>query len=125
MQLKDFVKNAISSISLAIIESKDELKDKGVIVNPEKTEIGKSGERLLRNDGWRYIQNLEFDILISVEDKSLNEGNAGLKVAGILNIGIGGNDEVSNQNQNRLKFSIPVAFPTTETPNEYTSKKST
>lgn len=59
MDLKDFIKNTISSISEAIVESQNELKDKGVIVNPEKTEIGKNGEKLLRSDGRRYVQNLD------------------------------------------------------------------
>jgi hypothetical protein len=38
MELKDFIKNTISSISLAISESQEELKDKDVIINPEKIE---------------------------------------------------------------------------------------
>lgn len=53
MDLKEFIKTTISSISEAILESQQELQQKGVIVNPEKTEIGKTGERLLRSDGWR------------------------------------------------------------------------
>ena len=123
MELKDFIKNTISSISLAIIESQEELKDKGVIVNPEKVEIGKNGEKLLRNDGWRYIQNLEFDILVSAEESQNGKGKAELKVAGFLNIGGGIDDKSFNQNQNRIKFNIPVAFSTTETPEEYQAKK--
>lgn len=45
------------------------MSEKGVIVNPEKTEIGKTGEKLLRSNGWRYVQNLDFDILVAVDDK--------------------------------------------------------
>lgn len=123
MELKDFIKNTISSISLAIIESQEELKEKGVIVNPEKVEIGKNGEKLLRKDGWRYIQNLEFDILVSAEESQNGNGKAELKVAGFLNIGGGIDDKSFNQNQNRIKFNIPVAFSTTETPDEYQARK--
>jgi hypothetical protein len=122
MDLKDFIKNTISSISEAILESQDELKDKGVIVNPEKVEIGKTGEKLLRNDGWRYIQNLEFDILVAVEDKQESGGKGELKIAGIVGIGGGLSDENLNKNSNRLKFSIPVAFSTTPTPQNYKAK---
>ncbi len=123
MQLKDFIKDTISSISIAIIESQEELKDKGVIVNPEKIEIGKNGEKLLRSDGWRYIQNLEFDILVGVEEKQTGNGKAELKIAGLLNIGGGLDAQNANQNQNRIKFNIPVAFSTTETPEKYKSKQ--
>lgn len=51
MDLKDFIKNTITSISEAILESQEKLKDKDVLVNPEKVEIGKTGEKLLRSDG--------------------------------------------------------------------------
>ena len=123
MNLKDFIKNTISSISEAIVESQNELKDKGIIVNPEKTEIGKNGEKLLRSDGWRYVQNLDFDILVGVDEKQGTGGNGELKVAGIFSIGVGINDENATISQNRIKFTVPVAFSTVETPIEYKPKK--
>jgi hypothetical protein len=123
MKLKEFIKETITSISDAIVESQLELGEKGVIVNPEKVEIGKNGEKLLRSDGWRYIQNLDFDILVEVEEKSENAGKGELKIAGILSAGGGISDENINKNANRIKFSIPVAFCTTQTPPEYKSKK--
>jgi hypothetical protein len=125
MDLKDFIKNTISSISEAIIESQVELQERGIIVNPEKTEIGKNGEKLLRSDGWRYVQELNFDILVGVEDRQGVEGKGQLKVAGLLSIGGGINDQNSSSSQNRIKFSIPVAFSTTETPSEYKRKSFT
>ena len=123
MDLKDFIKNTISSISIAIIESQLELNDKGVIVNPEKVEMGKNGDKLLRSDGWRYIQNLDFDILVGVEEQKEGGGKGELKVAGIFNIGGGLSEQSVNQNQNRIKFSIPVAFSTTTTPEQYKSNE--
>lgn len=122
MKLKEFIKETITSISDAIIESQIELESKGVIVNPEKVEIGKNGEKLLRNDGWRYIQNLDFEILLAVEEKQENSGKGELKIAGILSVGGGISDENLNKNANRIKFSIPVAFSTTPTPEKYKSK---
>ncbi|MGZ5282531.1 MAG: hypothetical protein ACXWEY_09675 [Bacteroidia bacterium] len=123
MILKDFIKNTISSISEAIIESQKELSEKGIIINPDRLEIGKTGEKLLRNDGWRYVQNLEFDVLIGVEDKNETGGKGEIKVAGILSIGGNTSGNSSNLNQSRIKFSIPVAFATAPTPDEYQSKK--
>jgi hypothetical protein len=35
------------------------LKGKDFIINPENLEIGKAG-KLLRADGWRYVQELEY-----------------------------------------------------------------
>jgi hypothetical protein len=125
MDLKDFIKNTITSISTAILESQEELSEKGVIVNPEKVEIGKSGEKLLRSDGWRYVQNLEFDILVAAEEGEGSKGSGGLKVAGVFSIGGDISESNKLQNSNKIKFSIPVAFPTNQTPEEYKSKKRT
>ena len=125
MDLNDFIKNTISSISDAIVESQDELKDKGVIVNPEKLGIDKDGNKALLSDGSRYVQNLDFDVLISVEDKQGDDLGGGLKIAGLLNIGGGISDESINKNHNRIKFTIPIAFSTTPTPREYKKKRTT
>lgn len=44
-------------------------------------EIGNTGERFLRSDGWRYVQELNFDIFVGVEEKQGNSGKDELKVA--------------------------------------------
>lgn len=119
MELKDFIKITLTSISGAISESQTELQNKGIIINPEKVGIGKNGEKLLQNNGSRYIQNLEFDILVTVQDQKTDNGKAELKVASIINIGGGLTQGKSSQNQSRIKFNIPVAFSTTPTPKEY------
>jgi len=123
MDLKDFIKNTISSISEAIVESQEELKNKGIIVNPEKMATDKDGNKALLSDGSRYVQNLDFDVLLVVEDKQETGGKGELKVAGLLSFGGGVSDENLNKNHNRIKFTIPVAFSTTKTPIEYKTKR--
>lgn len=123
MDLKDFIKNTITSISEAILESQSELSEKRVIVNPEKVEIGKNGEKLLRSDGWRYVQNLDFDIVIAAEEGEGAKGEAGLKVAGVISIGGDLSESSKQQQANKIKFTLPVAFPTNETPEKYKSNK--
>lgn len=123
MDLKDFIKGTISAISHAIVESQSELKEIGVIVNPEKTEIGKEGRILLRSDGWRYIQELSFDVSIEVKDKDEGEINGKIMIASLISIGKGASESTQNKSQNRINFSIPVAFSATSTPNEYKSRK--
>ncbi|GIK68917.1 MAG: hypothetical protein BroJett020_02120 [Bacteroidota bacterium] len=122
MELKEFIKNAITSISDGIIEAQTELTKKGVIVNPERLETGKDGGKILRSDGWRYIQELDFEILISVDEKNAEGGGGKLTVFSFANIGLDSKNEKSIINSNILKFKIPVAFPTVKTPDEYKSK---
>lgn len=123
MDLKDFIKGTISAISNAIVESQTELEGIGVIVNPEKTEVGKEGRILLRSDGWRYIQELNFDVSVEVQDKNGGGANGQLVIAGLISIGRGANESNQNRSQNRISFSIPVAFSATPTPIEYKSQK--
>ena len=119
MQLKDFIKNTIESISESIVESQESLKDKGVIVNPEKTSVGPNGEKMLRAGGNRYVQDLEFDILVGVDENENAGGKGSLKVAGLIDVGGGLEESKTITRHNRIKFTVPVAFRTTETPREY------
>lgn len=123
MELKDFIKHTISSISIAIEESQNDLKDKGIIINPESTSTSKSGEQLLNKCGDRFVQNIEFDVLVGVEDSIKGDGKAGINIIPLLNIGGGLSAESTTQNQQRIKFKIPIAFPTSETPDNYTKNE--
>jgi hypothetical protein len=125
MELKDFIKNAIASIANGIIEAQTELTAKGVIINPEKLKTENSGEKKLSADGWRYTQELEFEILISVDEKSAKDGGGKLTVLNFASIGLDSKNETNVNNSNKLKFKIPVAFPATKTPEEYRSTYST
>lgn len=119
MDLKDFIKNSISSISEAITESQTDLKEAGVIVNPEKMEIGKQGDKLLNSRGWRYTQDLEFDVLVAVDETVELGGKSSLKIAGVFDLSAGASSDNTHKKHSRIKFSIPVAFSASTTPDEY------
>lgn len=123
MELRNFIKESISSITNGIIDAQKELSDKNVIINPEKLATGKEGDKLLRNDGWRYIQELHFEIHIGIDEKNSDSGGGKLNVLNFASFNTGGINENTTRNSNVLKFSIPVAFPTTETPEQYKAKK--
>lgn len=125
MDLKDFIKHTISSISIAIEESQEGLKNKGVIINPERTSTSKTGDILLSVKGDRFVQNIEFDVLVGVDDSIKGDGKAGINIIPLLNISGGLSAESTTQNQQRIKFKIPIAFPTSETPNIYIKQEGT
>jgi len=122
MELKDFIKNTISSISEAILESQTELKEKGVIINPEKYEVTDTQTKSFGDFGRRHIQTLKFDVLVGVEAEDNNKAGGGLKVAQFINVG--GEKAKKNiiENQNRISFEIPIAFSTMELPEKYKKK---
>lgn len=125
MELKDFIKNTISSISEAILESQEELNSKGVLVNPEKYEVTESGDKKfsnLKQLNNRHLQTLEFDVLVGIESETGAKGGGKIKVAEILNIAADKLKTETNASQNRIKFEIPIAFSTVETPSKYTGE---
>lgn len=122
MELKDFIKEAISSIAKGISESQKELGELGVIVNPERLGTGKSGKHL-KADGWRYVQELEFEVNVSIENQKSSKAGGGLTVLGVANLGANVKSETGVSNTNKLKFKVPVAFTAAQTPDEYKIKR--
>ena len=102
MELREFIKTAINSIANGIIDAQNELNDKNVIINPERVDTGKGGQKVLRSNGWRYAQQLEFEILVNAEDKSSDEKGGKLTVFNITKIGIDNKHEQIVSNTNKL-----------------------
>lgn len=123
MELKDFVKNVIVEISTGMLEAKNELKDLDVLINPSSN----SGVIKESQNSERLIQYIEFDVSVEVksEESASKEGEkevgGKLQVASFLNIGASKkntnteNSVTENISNNRVKFSIPVSFPTNTT----------
>ncbi len=119
MELKDFIKNTISSISEAILESQSELSDKGVLINPDKYYTSDTGDKMFsvhKHLNSRHIQTLSFDVLVGVESEKDSKKGGVLKVAELLSIGTDKSNTLANTNQNRIQFEIPIAFSTVEVP---------
>lgn len=120
MELKEFVKTAITQISDGILEAKEEATGKGLLINPQGLAVGGKGDKYLKFGGWRYVQDIEFNVAVTATDEA-NAGG-GIKVASILNIG--GGVKETNSSISTINFKVPVAFPGDETPKQYAEKKS-
>lgn len=119
MNLKDYIKTTILSINNAIIESQLELKDNNIIINPENITFSNNGNKYLNFSGERYVQDIEFDICINIEDKEEKGGKGELKIVNIIGAGGSLKNESNLLQTNRIKFSIPVSFSTSQTPRNY------
>ncbi|BCV41211.1 hypothetical protein [Shewanella algae] len=106
MELKDFVASTLGEIQegvqLAINRAMDR-KTNGAI-NPcwgETSDIGPS-----------HVQNVNFDIAVTVADEEKAGINGGIKVVGIS---LGGEDSSKSTTSrvSRIQFSIPVIPPVT------------
>lgn len=113
MELKEFIKTALTDIVSAVRETQEEVKEYATIA-PLVT----SGERtsaVEMKDGIAHVSNIDFDVAVTTETKENTENGikAGIKVASILNFGVGSKGDAmeTSQNISRIRFSIPVLLP--------------
>ncbi|GLX80232.1 hypothetical protein tinsulaeT_35720 [Thalassotalea insulae] len=118
MELKEFIKEAIKDISEAIDETNIELSELGVISNPSVVSVDDRddiyGHMYLNSDSdktTRPVHLLKFDIAVSATKKDNGKEGIGVKALGISLNKNGENSEELN-NSSRLKFNLPIAFPT-------------
>lgn len=107
MELKDFIKGTISDISDAIIELNKDWSKRGMVVNPKN--IKYHGETLSRYEDGRYIQKINFNLVVSASDR--NETGGGIMIS-VLKAGL--SNESKTNNTSSIEFSIPVVYPSGE-----------
>lgn len=115
MELKEFIKTTITQISQGIMEAQAELEGSDMIVNPSGLATSTNGDKYLRTDGWRYVQNIEINVGITAFEKEGGKAGIGI-VTGILSGGAQTSTDNSNQIVSTVKFDIPVALPSSPTP---------
>jgi len=112
MDLKEFITETIVQIQEGVqdaIERRSSISDAGGAINP----VFLTPETYAYGDKLR--QMVEFDVAITVSDRTTGEGKAGLKVWS-LEIGGGASKSAEQSTVSRIKFSIPVIPPVQEIP---------
>lgn len=84
MELKEFIKSTITQLSEAVYELNDELKDKGVVVNPcymsnSSFDTPDFGDGVI-------VSSVDFDLQVSTSEVKENSGKIGI-LASVVGIG--------------------------------------
>ncbi|MCL1643659.1 hypothetical protein M2T61_18565 [Elizabethkingia anophelis] len=114
MELKDFIKETLSSIAEGVEESKTIYSKKGGRVNPKDFNLASGNLSYIksapgRSDG-NIVTLVDFEVALTNENKSDNTGGIGV-LFGAVNIG-GKTENVNLENQlTRIKFTIPIVLP--------------
>ena len=122
MELKEFIKTAITDITEAICELQQELHN-GAIVNPTlQTSIPQ--KTLTVSNEIRPVEQLEFDVAVTATESSGVDGSAKAGIS-IFGAKIGTESCAITENVSRLSFSVPIIFPTmyVKTPEEIMKEK--
>lgn len=103
MNLRDFIKQALSDIVGAVQDAQKEIAD-GEIV-PAVSSSFKSVET-----GISHIQPVEFDVSVSADATSGSEAKLSV-VAAVIGGNVKGQSNASSGHVANLKFKIPVKLP--------------
>ena len=109
MELKEFIKGVVADVTNAIKECQDELGN-GAIISPTN---GETEDDVDTDKGKLRISEIEFEVSVSVS--SSNESGGKINVlSAIINGGMNCENNNSNENVSKVKFSIPIIYPTCE-----------
>lgn len=112
MELKEFIKTAITDITDAVSELQAELEN-GAIVNPALPHSISNGS-IDVGSGNQPIQKVEFDVALTTSEAASLDGNAKGGIA-IFAAKLGTSQQAQSQNVSRLTFTVPVVLPAVRT----------
>ena len=104
MELREFVKETLVAINMGVqdaITAHQALPDAVGAINPV---WGKDAGAI----GPDHRQNVEFDVAVTVTDKSSVGGKAGIKIFSVVDIGGEGSSALEQSSVSRIKFTIPI-----------------
>ena len=124
MELKDFVVQTISSLVDAVDDLQGKYESKGAIVNPPSAQSGSDVLQMgSENYTFRRVQNVQFDVAVTVSSETSGGGNAGIKV---LSVELGGGAETAKSSSqiSHVKFEVPIAFGASDVEQTHQTLKS-
>jgi hypothetical protein len=118
MDLKDFVKESLVQISQGISEANIALEGTGAVINPQNIRINSENSQAYGRTDFsakedprsRVVEKVDFDVSVVVEQGEQTKAGIKLSVASI-GLGAGGQSSSADRSESRIKFSVPVVFP--------------
>ena len=123
MNLQDFIKETVVQIAESVVDIQKHFDDKNIdaIVNPREFQDVKDHKfagryKPTRAGGkdatnyYRMVDNIEFDVAVTVESDSKKEVGGKLKVFD-MGIGAEGSEASKQANVSKVKFKIPLVMP--------------
>ena len=113
MELKAYIQNVLQQIGEGITECNGREEDKvSIVVNPalKNAQFFEGEQYAIDLQGYRIkVTNVDFEVYVMVATNSEADGRIGISV-----LGAGGSLKSEQSTHNKVKFSIPVLFPSAE-----------
>jgi hypothetical protein len=112
VDLKEFVSATVQQIIGGIQDAQEKIVGDAEI-NPtwatQKAEAAKRG--VLESHTRKWIHDVEFDVAVTVAESAGVKGGAGLVVGPVV-LGSKGESTAETSSVSRIKFEVPVTYPT-------------
>ena len=113
MKLSDFVSQTLTELIDGVKKAQRYGREQGAEINANiASGIVREQKRLPSQTGG-VIEFIEFDIAVTSSEGEQTQGGVGVFV-GPIGLGAKGKSESQNSSVNRIKFSVPIAFPPNE-----------
>ena len=115
INLEDFVSEVLQQLINGVKKAQQHAKENGAHINSDhiKRDFNANDLRITNEFSKVLVQEVEFDVAVSVSNQGNLKGGMGLVVP-VLAIGYQAEKETVNSTVSRVKFKIPVAFPPQE-----------
>ncbi|WP_353572703.1 hypothetical protein [Candidatus Albibeggiatoa sp. nov. BB20] len=113
MELKDFVKEALSQIVVGVSEAQEVVREHGGFVNPAHQYSNSKASSYFGEltDLGMHMFLINFDVAVVVNEDTGTNAQAKLKVVNFLDLSAGGKSNNSNTSTHKISFHIPLALP--------------
>lgn len=112
MNLDDFVAETIKQIIAGVVTAQSYGLTHGAKVNPATARPTSGGSSLYCHESGIMIQNVSFDVALTISQENATSTPAGVTV-GSISVSSTDTSAVQNSSISRVKFEMPVMFPTT------------
>ena len=115
MDLEEFIEASLTQIVSGIQAASEGVAKAGGELNPRIDLQDSSFPTYQGTDGRkRILQQVEFDVAVTVSSERDGGGSASLNVAGVFSIAGEGGAKSGESSISRVKFSVPLGLPVGE-----------
>ncbi|MGL5938455.1 MAG: hypothetical protein ACRCY5_07035 [Phocaeicola sp.] len=109
MELKNFIKSAITQIVESVDELNNEIQIENVCVNPCSYN-GEYRNSIRKGERDYNLSEIDFDLTVSVTENAETGAKVGV-MASVIGLAGSKKDATENNSVSRLQFKIPVMLP--------------
>ncbi len=115
MKLEDFISEALIEIVSGIKRAQTSTESTGAKINPKGYIVpqGKLVGQKWNSKNGDTTEVIEFDIAVTTTEGTETKGGIGVFV-GAIGLGSQGRSEAQNSSVTKIKFSVPIVFPSVE-----------